>query len=221
MKRNFFTLILLALSVSFSAFGADIYVAPDGNDANAGTFNSPYRSLQKAILQASAGDFIYLRGGTYFESTGITVTRGNDGTASALKHISAYADEVPVLNFSAQTESSNNRGLTLNGNYWHVKGIIVEEAGDNGIFIGGNNNTVEKCITRRNRDTGLQLGRYSSTATVEEWPSNNLIVDCESYDNKDVTNENADGFACKLTTGTGNIFRRCVAHNNIDDGWDL
>src|SRR5215217_7361197 len=186
MKRNFFTFLLLAVSVSFSALGADIYVAPNGDDANAGTLISPYRSLQKAILQAAAGDYIYLRGGTYNEPTGITVARGNNGTAGALKQIFAYAGEVPVLNFSAQTELSGNRGLTLNGNYWHVKGIIVEEAGDNGIFIGGNNNTVEKCITRRNRDTGLQLGRNSSSDTVADWPANNLILNCESYDNKDV-----------------------------------
>jgi hypothetical protein len=28
-------------------------------------------------------------------------------------------------------------------------------------------------------------------------------------------------FAAKLTTGTGNVFRYSVSHNNIDDGWDL
>jgi pectate disaccharide-lyase len=221
MKRIFFTVLFFAFLSSLRAIGADYYVAPDGNDANAGTISSPFRSLQKAILLAAAGDYIYLRGGVYYESTGITVARGNDGTAVAPKHIYAYAGETPVLNFSAQAELSNNRGLTLNGHHWHVKGIIVEGAGDNGIFIGGNNNTVEKCVTRRNRDTGLQLGRYSSSATTAEWPSNNLIVDCESYDNKDASNENADGFACKLTTGPGNIFRRCIAHHNIDDGWDL
>jgi len=33
--------------------------------------------------------------------------------------------------------------------------------------------------------------------------------------------ENADGFASKLTSGTGNVFRYDVSHNNIDDGWDL
>jgi hypothetical protein len=33
--------------------------------------------------------------------------------------------------------------------------------------------------------------------------------------------ENADGFAAKLTSGTGNVFRYDVSHNNIDDGWDL
>ncbi|MEI6946993.1 CBM35 domain-containing protein [Paraflavisolibacter sp. H34] len=221
MKRNFFTCLLFALMGGSSAFAANIYVAPDGNDANTGTLSSPYKSLQQAIQQAAPGDYIYLRGGTYYELTGITVARGNDGTAAAPKHIYAYAGETPVLNFSAQAELSTNRGLTLNGHYWHVKGITVEQAGDNGIFIGGNHNTVEKCVTRRNRDTGLQLGRYSSAAPFAEWPADNLILDCESYDNRDATNENADGFACKLTTGPGNVFRGCIAHHNIDDGWDL
>src|SRR5262245_66257120 len=25
----------------------------------------------------------------------------------------------------------------------------------------------------------------------------------------------------RLTTGPGNVFRSCIAHHNIDDGWDL
>ncbi len=32
---------------------------------------------------------------------------------------------------------------------------------------------------------------------------------------------NADGFAAKLTSGEGNVFRGCIAYSNIDDGWDL
>jgi hypothetical protein len=35
------------------------------------------------------------------------------------------------------------------------------------------------------------------------------------------TGENADGFACKLTTGYGNVFDGCISYNNSDDGWDL
>jgi uncharacterized repeat protein (TIGR02543 family) len=204
-----------------SANATDYYVATTGDNSNAGTLSSPFRTLQHAINLAAPGDVIYLRGGVYAETTGVSIARGNNGTAAALKQIFAYEGETPVLNFSAQAVATNNRGFTINGNYWHVKGVIVENAGDNGIFIGGNNNIVEKCITRGNNDSGLQLGRYSSTALVSEWPSFNLIVDCESYDNKDINNEDADGFACKLTTGAGNIFRRCVAHHNIDDGWDL
>lgn len=133
----------------------------------------------------------------------------------------AYSGETPVLNFSAMALDTANRGLTLNGHYWHVRGLIVERAGDNGIFIGGNNNIIERCVTRFNRDSGLQLSRHSSSAPVSEWPANNLIISCESHDNADPDGEDADGFAPKLTVGEGNIFRYDVAHNNIGDGWDL
>jgi hypothetical protein len=129
---------------------------------------------------------------------------------------------VPVYDFSGQATSSSNRGITVNGNFWHVKGLQVTHAGDNGLYIGGNSNTVELCIFAFNRDSGLQLGRASSSFTqISQWPANNLILNCESHDNSDPAGENADGFACKLTTGTGNVFRGCISHHNSDDGWDL
>jgi hypothetical protein len=127
-----------------------------------------------------------------------------------------------VLDFAAQSFSSSNRGLQLNGNFWHLRGLQIKNAGDNGLFIGGSNNTIELCTTDHNRDSGLQLGRHSSSAPPSEWPANNLILNCTSFDNFDPDNgEDADGFACKLTTGPGNVFRGCIAHHNIDDGWDL
>ncbi|KOX19373.1 hypothetical protein ADK67_33720, partial [Saccharothrix sp. NRRL B-16348] len=133
----------------------------------------------------------------------------------------AYPGETPVLNFSAQAEDPANRGLAVNGAYWHVRGIVVERAGDNGIFVGGSNNVFERTVTRFNRDTGLQLSRMLSTTPKDQWPANNLILSAESHDNADSDGEDADGFAAKLTSGPGNVFRYAVAHNNIDDGWDL
>lgn len=76
-------------------------------------------------------------------------------------------------------------------------------------------------MTAYNRDTGLQLGRIASSTPSSQWPANNLIVSSESHDNADSDGEDADGFAAKLTTGTGNVFRYDVSHHNIDDGWDL
>jgi hypothetical protein len=43
----------------------------------------------------------------------------------------------------------------------------------------------------------------------------------ESFANADDARTDADGFAAKLTVGPGNVFFRCIAHHNIDDGWDL
>ncbi|MGW0708118.1 carbohydrate-binding protein [Streptomyces sp. NPDC002643] len=199
---------------------AALYVAPNGTDSAAGTSSDP-TTLTSAISRVTAGGTIYLRGGTYAYSSTVTIPVGNDGTAAARTTLAAYPGETPVLNFSAQSESSSNRGLQLNASYWHIKGLVVERAGDNGIYVGGSDNVIEGTVTRFNRDTGLQLGRIASSTPSSEWPSDNLILSAESHDNADSDGEDADGFAAKLTTGTGNVFRYAVAHNNIDDGWDL
>ncbi|PIB35351.1 hypothetical protein BFP72_08060 [Reichenbachiella sp. 5M10] len=201
--------------------GDGYFVATNGSDSNSGTsVSSPFKTLQKAIEEVSAGDYIYVRGGTHVMTVPSVVITKN-GTASANIHVFAYGNEVPVLSFD-DVEVSSSRGIVQEGDYWHWKGITIEKAGDNGMLLSGNNNTIEKCIFRKNHDTGLQLSRYYTDADeISEWPSNNLIVDCEAFDNADSDSEDADGFAAKLTSGTGNIFRRCVAHHNIDDGWDL
>jgi len=197
-----------------------LYVATNGVAGAAGTPSAP-TTLPDAITRVAAGGTIYLRGGTYNLASTVTIATGNDGTSSARKTLSAYPGETPVLDFSAQSESSANRGLQLMANYWHVYGITVQHAGDNGIFIGGSNNIVERVVTAFNRDSGLQISRAASTTPAGQWPANNLIVSSESHDNMDSGGENADGFASKLTSGTGNVFRYDVSHNNIDDGWDL
>lgn len=200
--------------------GNALYVAPNGRDGATGTQSDP-TTLTSAITRITAGGTIYARGGTYNFSQTVTIAAGNNGTSSARKKLSAYPGETPILNFSAQSEDPANRGLAVNGSYWHIYGIVVERAGDNGIFVGGSNNIFERTETRFNRDTGLQLSRIASDTPRDQWPSNNLILSALSHDNADSDGEDADGFAAKLTVGSGNVFRYCVSRNNIDDGWDL
>ncbi|WP_430782552.1 family 16 glycoside hydrolase [Actinoplanes sp. G11-F43] len=197
-----------------------LYVAPGGTDSAAGTITAP-TTLTSAISRVTAGGTIHLRGGTYSYASTVTIPAGNNGSPGALKNLTAYNGEKPVLNFAAQAEDPANRGLAVNGDYWRISGVTVERAGDNGIFVGGSNNILERTITRYNRDTGLQLSRILSTTPKAQWPANNLILSAESHDNADSDGEDADGFAAKLTVGSGNVFRYAVAHNNIDDGWDL
>ncbi|UII31811.1 carbohydrate-binding protein [Fulvivirga ulvae] len=219
-NKTLIVALLLALSWTTST-GTDYYVATNGSDSNSGTsVSSPFATLQKAVGEASAGDYIYLRGGVHVMSASPFVITKN-GSSSARIYVFAYSGENPILQFN-NSVSSSNRGVVLDGDYWHWKGITIERAGDNGMLLSGNNNIIENCIFRRNNDTGLQLSRYNTSATsISQWPSNNLIIGCEAYDNKDPDNEDADGFAAKLTSGTGNVFRNCVSHHNIDDGWDL
>ncbi|ACU57585.1 InlB B-repeat-containing protein [Chitinophaga pinensis] len=199
-----------------------LYVAPGGSASNPGTSINAPTTLANALATIPAGGTIYLRGGTYSLSASVIIPATNNGTASANKNVVAYSTEVPVLNFSAQAIADANRGLVLDGDYWHFTGITITGAGDNGMLLAGNNNIIEKCIFSKNHDSGLQLSRYvTSNTTIGSWPSNNLILNCEAFDNQDPDNEDADGFAAKLTCGTGNVFRGCISHHNIDDGWDL
>jgi hypothetical protein len=200
--------------------GAALYVSPTGTASAPGTQASP-TTLPSAITRIAAGGTIYLRGGTYNLSQTVTVAAGNNGTAAARKKISAYPGETPVLSFSAQAEDPANRGLAVNGSFWHVTGVVVERAGDNGIFVGGSNNIFERTITRFNRDSGLQISRAAADTPRDQWPADNLVLSAESHDNADSDGEDADGFAAKLTVGSGNVFRYAVSHHNIDDGWDL
>lgn len=220
------TLILLAftclLGEGMAYAQTPLYVAPGGSASNPGTSINAPTTLANALATIPAGGTIYLRGGTYSFSASVIIPATNNGTSSANKNVVAYASEVPVLDFSGQAIADANRGLVLDGDYWHFTGITITGAGDNGMLLAGNNNIIEKCIFSKNHDSGLQLSRYvTSNTTISSWPSNNLVLNCEAFDNQDPDNEDADGFAAKLTCGTGNVFRGCISHHNIDDGWDF
>ncbi|MBD0384487.1 RICIN domain-containing protein [Paenibacillus sp. WST5] len=157
-----------------------IYVAANGSASNPGTIDRP-TTLTMALTKVAAGGTIYMLGGTYSYSSTITIARDNSGSSGGRKKIFAYGSEKPVLDFSSQSFGSANRGLQIFGHYWHVKGVRVTGAGDNGIFIGGNNNIIENVETDHNRDSGLQISRYDSSLTnMSDWPSNNLILNSYS-----------------------------------------
>jgi pectate disaccharide-lyase len=200
---------------------AVLYVAPAGVSGAAGDINNP-TTLQDAITRLASGGQIWVRGGTYNYTSPIKTGRTNSGTSGSNNKITNYASESPVLDFGGMSFADANRGLSIEGNYWYVKGLKIQKAGDNGIIVMGNNNTIENCKLYANRDSGLQIARYLSSIPSSEWPANNIVKGCESWDNLDTDNgEDADGFSCKLSVSTGNQFQNCYSHHNSDDGWDL
>jgi hypothetical protein len=204
-------LIFLLLLITVNQNFAQWYIATNGDDNNPGTIDSAFATFPKAILEANAGDTIYVRGGVYNLTNTITITAVKNGSDSLFYTLKAYNNEVPVLDFSSQ--SFGSKGISLQANYWHIKGLQVKGAGDNGMNINfGSNNIIEQCQFYENRDTGLQLSNGSA---------NNKIINCDSYYNADPPDYgDADGFAPKLTCGSGNYFYGCRAWVNCDDGWD-
>ena len=187
------------------------YVATYGSDSNSGSSQNPFKTVEKALSVIQQGEIIYLRDGTY--SLTLTINLTKSGTEGSWFALYAIPGEEVVLDFSAQTLSGNNIGIRLTGSYWHIKGIRITGAGDNGMKIeGGGHNIIENCSFYRNRDSGLQLDNGASY---------NSILNCDSYYNADPSDYgDADGFAPKLTVGSGNYFYGCRSWKNCDDGWD-
>ena len=207
--RTTFAIVILFLSLSVS--GRSWYVANNGSDYGSGTEPDPYLTIDKAVSMVQPGETIYIKGGNYNLVTPINISKsGNEG---ALISLFAIPGVRPVLNFIGQPLDGANRGIRLTGSYWHIRGIDITNAGDNGMKIeGGSHNIIENCAFYRNRDSGLQIDGGASF---------NTIRNCDSYYNADPPDwGDADGFAPKLTAGSGNAFYGCRAWLNSDDGWD-
>ncbi len=199
-----------------------IFCSPDASSSGQGTYNDP-TTVENAISKVSQGGVIWLKGGQYNFKQTISIAESNSGKAGAYKTIAAVPGQSVVFDFSALSVGDSNRGIVLEGSYWHMYGIKIQKAGDNGMLLAGDNNIIEMCIFANNQDTGLQVSRYNSGySSLSQWPTNNYIKNCTAMNNCDTaTMENADGFAAKLTCGSGNVFDGCMSYNNSDDGWDL
>lgn len=114
------------------------YVASDGNDANNGSFNAPYKTFSPAINRAIPADFIYARGGVYGYDNTVTyigdgATRrtfillqdpARNGAAGSPITIKNYPGERPILNF---TDSRLDVGVNIvhieETAYWTIQGF--------------------------------------------------------------------------------------------------
>lgn len=205
-------------TVIFNTYkGKELYISPDGNALNKGTKDSPL-DIVTAINYAMPGQPIIMLEGTYYPpSSGINIERGNSGTEKKRKVLKADKGTRPVIDFS-----SSKLAFQLWGDYWTLEGFDITNSPANvkGIQIGGHNNTLNRVDAYLNGDTGIQISGMAIEAP-ERWPRFNQIINCTSWGNCDTAENNADGFAAKLTCGEGNIFRGCIAYSNIDDGWDL
>ncbi len=192
------------------------FVATDGSNANAGTEEAPFATLNHAVNVSQPGDVIVLRGGVYNHNSTISIGTNRNGTVEMPVTVINYPGETPVLDFSAQSTASGNIGIRLNANHWRVVGIHVRRAGHNGIRMDGSHNRLERIVAYENRDTGIHMAGSAS---------HNLILNCDSYHNFNpggVVGNNADGFGAKFDNlGPGNRFYGCRAWENSDDGFDF
>ena len=92
---------------------ADYYVAPDGDDTNPGSEDSPFATVQAAHDAAQPGDLIYLRGGTYHptEQTRFRTQASTD----AFITMKSYPGEVVIIDGSNRTTFATRMRSTMRG----------------------------------------------------------------------------------------------------------
>ncbi len=208
-------------TVNHKVLGSDgkVYVSNTGVSTNDGTSANPV-NIQTALDYASAGQTIYLAGGTYNLTTALVAPKGVNGTADAPIVVRPLSENGSPIVFDF---GSVGDGVRVNGDYWHFYKINCTgtRGNSNGIVLTGNHNILESSNAYKNGNTGIQISALSGNASRDIWPTYNTVINCTSYENADPSNNNADGFAAKITVGKGNQFIGCIARDNADDGWDL
>jgi PDZ domain len=88
-----------------AAFGQPYFVAPAGDNANPGTLEKPFASLQRAQLAVrQKPGVVFLRGGTYYLPETLVFTVQDSGTKDASVIFQAYKNEQPVISGGVKLE---------------------------------------------------------------------------------------------------------------------
>lgn len=194
----------------------------------------PFATVQKAQEAVKPGDTVYIRGGVYMmaesqiaQKQGIysyVTDLNKSGIENARINYWAYPGEKPVFNYSNVKPLTRIIAFYVTGSYIHLKGIEVT-----GVQVTLTNHTQSECFQNKGSNNiyeqlsmhdGQAIGFYLLAG------SNNLILNCDAYNNYDYTSEggrggNTDGFGAHGKKGdVNNIFRGCRAWFNSDDGFD-
>jgi hypothetical protein len=131
---NPFATCLVSLALVLPAFGQPYFIAPAGHDANPGTLEKPFASLQRAqqAVRQKPGP-VFLRGGTYYLPETLVFSARDSGTKDAPVLFQAYQNERPVI----------SGGIRLNqldwqpgvGGVFHTK--VPEDLRTEEIFVNG------------------------------------------------------------------------------------
>ncbi|MBE3085493.1 MAG: hypothetical protein IMZ64_04675, partial [Bacteroidetes bacterium] len=119
---------------------ANYYIAPTGDDSTGnGSIGNPWFTLNEAWSNISAGDIVYLRGGTYdyVDQQSLFDLSGTSGS-----HISIfnYPTESPILDFSGHADTGMKSGIRLdNVNYVDFKGFRVTDVYQPNTLLGTRN----------------------------------------------------------------------------------
>jgi hypothetical protein len=203
----------LLLACVWSVSASSYYVSTSGSATNAGTINAPL-SLDKALgntSPATAGDTIYLRGGTYTAIRSfVSGASGNPVT------IQSYGSEWAKLTATV----TNERALWIEGHHAVYKNFECLNSSTNRVddrtatvdVFGHNNKLINLVI----HDGGIGIGHWRSGAVETETE----VYGCLIYNNGWESSGNWHGHGIYAQNDIGvKLFRDNIVFNNMDFGF--
>lgn len=216
----FLSLVLAVQTLVCTAKTHKYYVSVKGSDANIGSINAPFQTINTALSHAAPGDQVVVRVGTYYQE----VKFPKSGEPGKYITLQAYPGEKPIIDGSKITVSGWQALVTIsNISYVSIVGFDIcnlSSSGVNtdpqGIAINGNGHhiTVKNCNIYNIKSTAtLEQGRSghailvigSGTTPISDL----LITGCSVHDTQTGTSENV--------TLAGNIDGFIFSHNKVYD----
>ncbi len=166
-------LVFILLLFSASAEATDYYVATTGSNGNPGTLASPKLTITAGLALLSAGDTLYIRGGTYDERlSNVTSNIPGGSSWSTATTIAGYPGETVIIKPTAQNSTNlldMRRPSQLSGqvNEWIIWQDLIFDgtnvSGGGTINIGQSHNRMSRVEVK---NTGACCGNPENNAAI-------------------------------------------------------
>jgi hypothetical protein len=155
------------LLVSPCMSAATFYVAKGGNDADSGSYSAPFRTLQRAVDGAYAGDTVIVRNGVYGHENSVTGGDSSDNNFSAvvLHNSGSAADGITIKaenKWGAYLDCENicdSYFNLYNASYVTIQDFVITHGYKEGIH----SNDAAHHITLRGNQFAYIANRWTST----------------------------------------------------------
>ncbi len=146
-----------------------LYVSTSGNDANDGSKNRPFLTVNKAAEVAIAGDVVVVKSGTYVPSSKITPANSGTSTNPIIYYSEVKNEAIVDGSNSVDGTKTDRRGLfDLKDKSWIIiDGLKIVNAKFWGIMgTGGSDITVKNCKTYNTGASGICIAGSTKVSVL-------------------------------------------------------
>lgn len=208
---------------------------PNANNANPGTENLPWLTIQHAVDVVEAGDIVYVKAGLYSERVDLTGTNGTEGnsgnetngyiTYEAFPGDSVILDGTSYSSWGSAFMSGKWAGGSRAMDYIQLKNFIIRNYPDQGITfendsadpsnsVGSHHIIIENVTVYNNGNVGILF----EGGTEPNGTSHDIIIrGCRAHNN--------NNHGIKFTGDAAGIYNRehihdssienCISHDNL------